>query len=1100
MYLDDFQTKFKWRVPVIFLILLTPIAVFNSLLFHTLVEGFSIIVSSLTFVVAYNSYPFSKRHALMFLGCGYFWVGILDFFHTISFSSYAALINLNSGATIQFWLVARLLESLILASFCYFINKPLNRNWLFWLFGAFTVFCLLLVLLDFLPTLYIENVGLTKTKVWGEYLVIAILLFAMWKVSKQKESNTSTIKLIIFSIGLTIIAEVFFTLYTSFSNLSLTLGHVFKLLSYWLIYLALVESIITQPFKSLSLSSDTFNALPDAITVINRNGGILHANQSAITSYSGKQAITEKDVHDVFHDSTLSKQECSICQNILLNKLDHHHEIKLGEKWIEISLSVVSYQNQNNLILHVNRDISLRKDAQIQYQTANRLYTVLRLTNKAIISNKTKQELLDSVCNIAVTEGGFAMAWIGIIVDEQVQPVSSAGNFEDYLNNITIRIDNSKLARGPVGIAANTKAVACVNNIETDPSFAPWREQAIASGYHSMAAVPIIQNHQTIGVFAIYSSFIDAFDSQILELLTSLSGDISSVITYIQGEEKRQLAETKLKQLSQAIEQSHSAMIISDINGVVEYVNPYYSKLTGYDEEEIINQNIKVFSQTPTDQALFDACWQQITEGNNWRGEIAYLNKNGELFWALQSVSPILNQQQTITHIIWTLEDNTELHNAHETISQLAYYDALTDLPNRRLFHDRFNQSIHAATRHKNKVALLYFDLDNFKAVNDSFGHDFGDNLLKYVAKTLTACVRETDTVTRLGGDEFSIILNDINDNNDVTHIANNILTQLNKKSTLDSREIVVSTSIGISLYPDDGTTIKELIKCADMAMYHAKEKGRNNFQFFEEFLNKNAQQRLQMENKIQHAIDNNEFILHYQPQFNLNTGELSGVEALIRWVDRDGNIIPPNQFIPIAEETILIIDIGNWVITQACHEFKQLIDNGFPAVKVAINISACQFRRSDTLLRTIESALVQSNLKNSLLQVELTESILIEDVNETINVINQLKKKNISFAIDDFGTGYSSLSYLKSFPADVIKIDRSFIGDIENDLNDRAIISAITAMAHELELKVLAEGVENEAQIDYLKQHHCDFVQGYFYAKPMPAQQLLESYQKKSN
>lgn len=848
-------------------------------------------------------------------------------------------------------------------------------------------------------------------------------------------------------------------------------------------------------FESPVFYADTLDTLPDPITVVDRHGEILYANQSANQIATSSQlSIVGLNTHALFHDDTIIAQECPICLAIASRRLVSCKEIHRGKLWFELTLSVVP--SDNNLMLQVCHDICERKEAQSQYQTANRLYAVLRLTNKAITSSKTKQELFDAVCGIAVNKGGFAMAWIGMLEeDDEVIPVSSAGDSHKYLDNIKVRVDGSRWGKGPVGSAINQQTVVVVNSIATDPRFTPWRDSALACGFKSIAAIPVKQQQDCMGAFVIYSTHYDAFDRQTLELLSVLSDDISSVVNFIHAEEQSAKAQTKLKQLSRAIEQSKSAIVITDIDGIIEYINPYYCDLTGYRQAEVLGKNINAFPRVESAKRLLDQCHKQVLSGKEWRGEVSSMKKNGEMFWALQSVSPIFDNTNTITHVVWTAEDNTELHNAHETISRLAYFEPLTGLPNRRLYHDRCDQAITVARRHQTKLAFLYFDLDNFKAVNDSWGHDFGDLLLKHVGRTLTSAVREMDTVARLGGDEFSIILHEINDSSDVMHVADKILQSLNRKTVLDGRELTVTTSIGISVYPDDGDSVGELMKCADMAMYHAKEKGKNNFQFFAEFLNVNAKLRLQMEHKIARAVDNNEFELYYQPQFNISSGKLSGVEALIRWPDIDGTMITPNEFIPIAEETTLIIDIGNWVVQQACKEFKQLLDDGFPKVKVAVNISASQFHQSAVLLETIESSLQNSGLPRNLLQLELTEGVLIDGIDETIAIIDELKARQISFAIDDFGTGYSSLSYLKNFPADIIKIDRSFVLDIETDPNDQAIIRAIVVMAHELDLMVLAEGVENDAQLAFLKAHHCDFVQGFYYAKPMPAKELLALY-----
>jgi diguanylate cyclase (GGDEF)-like protein/PAS domain S-box-containing protein len=1096
MYLENFHARLDWRIPAVFLLVLMPLAHSNFVLFHTLVEGVAVIVAVMAFVVAFNTYPFSQSHYLMFLGCGYFWVGMLDLCHILAYPNMAVFGDIKADSTEQFWLLARLLEACVLMTFTLFTWQKIWRRLVFWSFGLLFALMFLMVYKGVLPTLFDIDTGLTPTKIVGEYLVMTILIVAGWRIWQQRGTlNKSILRLLLASIVLTIGAELSFTVYATSNLFLVSFGHILKLISYWVIYVALVESTLTQPFKSLSLSSDTFNALPDAIVVVDQDCHILHANTSARAFEKNTRNIVALTAHDVFHSELDSRSVCAVCEAIRQQKSGSVQELQVGSKWYEISLSTINYYGKDNVLLHVSRDITVSKEAQFNYQTANRLYTVLRLTNQAIISSKTKQDLLDSVCRIAVKHGGFAMAWIGMLEGPHVVPVSSMGDNTNYVKNVKVRIDEPNRSNGPVGIAIKGNVVACVNSIATDPCFAPWRDAAQARGYQSIAAVPVVQFGDCIGVFVIYSELFDAFDVQTLELLESLSDDISSVVVFIQAEEKRLAAEAKLRQLSLAIEQSKSAIVITDTQGNIEYINPYYTELTGYEDFDVVDKNMNDLPRLEATQKMLSECLEEVLNGIDWHGEVETVKKSGESFWSLQTVSPIVDKSGKITHIVWSAEDNTELRSAHETISQLAYFDALTGLPNRRLYHDRFKQAISAAKRHGTKLAIFYLDLDNFKVINDSWGHDFGDILLKHVADTLNDAVREMDTVARLGGDEFSIILNDVTDNSQAIRVADNILQRLNKKTVLDGRELTITTSIGVSLYPDDGDDGKTLMKHADMAMYHAKEKGKNNFQFFEEFLNIKAQQRLNMENKIERALKNNEFQLFYQPQFDIHSEQLSGVEALIRWPDGKGGFTPPIEFIPIAEETALIIEIGNWVVSQACHEFKSLIDQGFPRVNVAVNISASQFRQARGLLEIIDTSLKSSGLPNHLLELELTEGILIEDVNETISVMDKLKQQNITFAIDDFGTGYSSLSYLKSFPADILKIDRSFVRDIENDLNDQAIIRAISVMAHELDLKVLAEGVENKQQLEFLRAHHCDFIQGFYLAKPMAAQDLLAEY-----
>ncbi len=1103
MYLEYFKVKLNWQLPVIVLLLLVPLSIVTPLLFHTLVESFAIVVAILTFVVAFNTYPFSNSHFLMYIGCGYFWVGMLDFAHMITFSSFNMFPSVDEEVTIHFWILARIIEIFVLVSFTSFVSKPVHPKRVFWLFGLASIIGLILVAFGLLPRLYSEGTGLTTTKIVGEYILITACLIAAYRLYKIRQTlNQSVYKLLLISIALTIFAEICLTLYEHLNDVPLIIGHFFKLLSFWLVYVALVESTLTQPFKSLLLSTDTFNGLPDAIALLSSNGIVLNANNCA-HSFSGATEITQREsivgqsAHNVFHNPKQSIEECSICSSFKTLSTPTTHEVELEQGWFELTLIPTRKVSDETLILHVCRNIKRRVEAQSKYTKSNQLYTVLRLTNKATIISQTRQQLCDSVCRISVENGGFLMADIGFIKDQEIVPVSSYGDTSKHFSLMDICLDDLESSEGPIGVAIKTQKVSCINDIENDLSFASKKEEALACGFRSQATIPIVQNQQCIGVFVLYADEVGAFDEETLDLLTVLSDDISSIIGYIQVEEKRRLAEAKLKQLSLAIEQSKSAIFITDLSGKIEYINPYFTVLMGYTETEVIDQNIEILFDPQSDSVL-EAYWDAVKRGGDWQNEILTKTQDNASFWAYLSVSPIFNSEGNVDQIVWSSKDNTELHRAQETINHLAYYDALTNLPNRRLFHDRFQQAIVAAKRHKMKLALMYFDLDNFKAVNDRRGHDFGDLLLKDVAATLGKNIRETDTVARLGGDEFAIIINDLSDNKYLMHIASNVLQQLNSKRMLINREVSITTSIGISLFPDDGETCEQLLKCADMAMYHAKDKGRNNFQFFEEFLNINAQYHMKLERKIIGALEKQHFILHYQPQFNIDTGNLSGVEVLIRWPDPEQGMVSPGEFIPIAEESSLIVRIGEWVMEHACREFKSMIDQGLPPVKMAVNISAVQFQDTKSLLKTIEGAIDNSGLPSHLLQLELTESVLIKNVSETLAVIDELRLKNITFAIDDFGTGYSSLSYLKNFPVDIVKIDQSFIRDIENDSNGRAIIRAISLMAHELDLKVLAEGIENHEQLTFLKSNNCDFAQGFFLAKPISADDLLNTFGKK--
>ncbi len=425
-------------------------------------------------------------------------------------------------------------------------------------------------------------------------------------------------------------------------------------------------------------------------------------------------------------------------------------------------------------------------------------------------------------------------------------------------------------------------------------------------------------------------------------------------------------------------------------------------------------------------------------------------------------------------------------------IKFLAYHDALTELPNRQLAKDHFEMAISFADRANSKMGVLFVDLDNFKAINDTLGHSIGDSLLKVAAKRLDKCVRDTDTLSRQGGDEFLILLADIHDPDAITPIAQKILKQFAVPFEVDGQQLSTSLSIGIAVYPDDGKDFDTLLKKADMAMYQAKEAGRNTYRFFTEQMNVNTLENLRMLNSLRQALESTEFFLHYQPQIDLATGAVIGAEALIRWNHPELGMVPPGNFIPLAEESGLIVQIGDWVLLEACRQTAAWHVAGLPKLVIAVNISAVQFKHHN-LENSVLQALVDSGLDPTYLELELTESILIRETEVVLALVRRLKSLGVKLSIDDFGTGYSSLSYLKRFNVDKLKIDQSFIRNMAEDPNDAAIVRAIIQMANALNLKTIAEGVEDEHSLTLLRLHHCDEAQGYYFAKPMPADQFVQ-------
>jgi len=440
-------------------------------------------------------------------------------------------------------------------------------------------------------------------------------------------------------------------------------------------------------------------------------------------------------------------------------------------------------------------------------------------------------------------------------------------------------------------------------------------------------------------------------------------------------------------------------------------------------------------------------------------------------------------------------EEVKERVRSEEQVQYLAYHDGLTSLPNRGLFSKILNHGISQAHRRKKELAVLFIDLDRFKNINDTLGHEAGDSLLQEVGKRLKQCLRDSDTVARLGGDEFVVLLEELDDPKHVSVVAHKILTTLVKPFTTLGQEFRVTASIGISTYPTDGEDEQSLMKNADIAMYRAKEEGKNNFQFYSKELNEHSFERLTMESNLRRALERDEFELHYQPKVDLRTGRITGVEALLRWHHPDLGMVAPVQFIPMAEETGLIVPIGKWVLRTACRQQKAWQDQGLPRLSVAVNLSARQFS-DENLLQDITSIVKESGMDPTLLELEITESMLMNNVEKAIQTLDALNDMGIRLAIDDFGTGYSSLSTLKRFPINTIKVDRSFIRDLPGGADDKAITEAIIAMGRALSMTVIAEGVETKEQADYLRGQSCDEFQGFYFNKPMPADELAKLLQ----
>jgi len=626
-----------------------------------------------------------------------------------------------------------------------------------------------------------------------------------------------------------------------------------------------------------------------------------------------------------------------------------------------------------------------------------------------------------------------------------------------------------------------------------------YQSGACPDNAHKMSA-PIIQDNNPSGEIVIFHHITNPdnkktksspFLAEEYRLLDTIAQQVSQFATHKKMEDTIRL-------YASVFEHSGESILIIDAKNRIIAANAAFYKLTGYLPKEVLFRDAKSLFPEETISEQYQSLIKALYSENFWQGEILTRHKNGLMQVVWLSVSGIRDQQNKITHYVANFTDITDYRAAIDKINHLAHHDPLTDLPNRFALMERLEQSLSSAKRSGEKIAILFIDLDRFKSINDTLGHHIGDQLLIQVAKRLKFSVRNSDIVSRLGGDEFVVGLLGLENSNRVFNVADKILRNLGQSYNLEEHTVHSSPSIGIALFPDNGDQVETLMKHADTAMYHAKAEGRNNYKFFEPAMNEENQERQVLEQDMRMALENNEFILYYQPKIDIETSRVYGVEALLRWNHPTKGLIQPSLFVPLAEESGIILPLGEWVLRTACQQIVEWRKQSIKDIQFSVNLSQRQLRQQN-LPTLIASIIDEEKIDPAFLELEITESMVMSDPQNTLQSLESLHGLGIKISLDDFGTGYSSLSYLKQFPIDCIKLDRSYVKDIETDPNDAAICAGTITLASNLGLDVVAEGVETETQYDYLKRLSCGKIQGYFFCKPLPADEA-KAYIKTRN
>ncbi|MCW8962946.1 MAG: EAL domain-containing protein [Gammaproteobacteria bacterium] len=591
------------------------------------------------------------------------------------------------------------------------------------------------------------------------------------------------------------------------------------------------------------------------------------------------------------------------------------------------------------------------------------------------------------------------------------------------------------------------------------------------------------------------SASLEADSHDEVGLLTSSMHDMARNIHNAQKEltnakHRAEIAAEELRIYAKAFDNSGQAMLISDKNNSIINVNSAFTRDTGYELKDVLGKNPKVLSSDQTPKETYRELWQDLEEHGFWQGELWDKKKDGSMYPKWATISAIRGESDELLFYMSSFTDISERKETEKRIEHLAHHDILTGLLNRFSMESQLDQAISIANREKQKLAVLFIDLDRFKDINDSLGHHAGDKLLIKVAKRLKLCVRDSDVVARIGGDEFVVVSTGLRDNSHAAVLAEKILARISMPYDITGNEVTISPSIGVSVYPEDGQTVDDLMRTADVAMYHSKDMGRNTYQYFTESMLQAANKRISIERELRAALVKEQLILHYQPQFSSNDLNVVSLEALVRWNHPEQGIIPPDLFITIAEESGIIHELGKWVFDEAIRQFGKWKSSGLINGSVAINLSAKQLL-SKSLADDLRRIMHVHGVDGRDIELEITETAAMHDPERAIEQLNELRDLGVSLAIDDFGTGYSSLAYLKRLPIQTLKLDRSFVRDIETDPNDAEICLATIALAHNLGLKVVAEGVETAAQRDFLTRHHCDFLQGYLFSRPLPPEGL---------
>ena len=763
--------------------------------------------------------------------------------------------------------------------------------------------------------------------------------------------------------------------------------------------------------------------------------------------------------------------------------------------WVLGSYVPIDYQNER-AVLGWFYDISDRMRIEGRLIRLGQMYRAIIRCNDVIMRTHDENALMGEICRIAVEEGHLHLAWIGVIDEaaKRVRSVAQFGSGEEYVDNIVISTDPAlPEGNGPGGVSIREGRVVVNNDYHNNPIMAPWRDQAMRYGWGASAAIPIRRGGVIRALLSVYHEEAFAFDDEIVGVLTEMCNNISFALDMLDLDDARHEAERKNILAARVFEDARDGILITDTAGIIVDVNPAFTKITGYSHDEVIGRSPNLLRSGRQSPEFYQTLWTELRAQGSWQGEIWNRRKNGELYAELITISALRDSRGDITHFVGLFTDITQIKHQQQRLELMAHYDVLTNLPNRLLFADRLNQTIARSKRDGSIFAVCFLDLDGFKQVNDSMGHQAGDLLLMEVAKRIRSSLREEDTVARLGGDEFALLLTSLQSIEICEQALSRLHDSLAKPFLIEDRLVTISASTGVTFYPSDESNPDTLLRHADQAMYQAKLLGRDRYHMFDAVQDQRIQSRRQGAAEVSAALEKGELELFYQPKVNMRTGEVVGAEALIRWRHPERGILSPVEFLPLIEGSDFEVTLGRWVIDQALTQTDIWRDQGLD-INVSVNIAASHLQHPDFLTELAAACSRHPRMRPLQLELELLESSVLDDLLHVSDLIKTGREAfGVKFSLDDFGTGYSSLTHMRHLAVDAVKIDQSFVRDMIDDPDDWTIVEGVVGLANAFHRDVVAEGVESIRHGIMLLSLDCELAQGYVIAKPMPAKDLVE-------